>query len=326
MRHRTPRTALVIAFATIFVLARASTGQADEGKAGEVSIQPGWKVGDKQRYERVKTRRRTSAGKETSGSARGPIDISIVEAGETGFLACWRIGETTPDDPKAAASPIARAMNRLVEGLTVDVELDNEATITGVRNWAELKATGAKLIDTVIEALRTAGADAKLLESIRPAGEALFATKERVEQSFTKEPLVFFLPIGRVYPGVGKPMEYDDQLPNPLGGPPFPCKGAITLTSYEPAKGRAVVTWTQTPDPKETDRIIRETLKSTSPSLERTPPQADKLEPFTIEDRAEFVIDTMTGWVERFTYTRSSTTKDGAMEDILSMTRQTDPR
>src|SRR5262249_39804362 len=246
-----------------FVLARASTGQTDDGKAGEVSIQPGWKVGDKQRYERVKTRRRTSGGKETDrSSARGPIDVSVVEAGEKGFLVRWWIGETPPDDPKAAANPNVRAMSRLVEGLAVDIELDNEATITGVRNWAEMKAKASKLVDTVIEAQRAAGADAKALAAVRPTIEAMFATKERVEQTFTKEPLVFSLPIGRAYPEAGNPMEYDDHLPNPLGGPPLPCKGVITLTSYEPAKGRAVVTWIQTADPKETARIMRETLKS----------------------------------------------------------------
>ncbi|SIO60568.1 hypothetical protein SAMN05444166_6443 [Singulisphaera sp. GP187] len=327
MRYRTPRSALVIAYVTLLVLARTSTGQTDDGKAGEVSIQPQWKVGDKQRYERVKTRRRTSGGKVTAkGSARGPVDVSVVEAGEEGFLVRWRMGKITLDDPKVAANSNVHAVNRLIEGLTIDIELDNEATITGLRNWAEMKATGAKLIDHVIESQRTAGVDAKILASVRPPLEAMFSTKERIEQSFTKEPLTFFLPIGRVYPKVGKPMEYDDLLPNPLEGPPFPCKGAITLTSYEPAKGRAVVAWTQTPDPKETDRIISETLKLTFPRPAQFLPEADELKPSTIVDRAEFVIDTKTGWIEQYTYTRSMTTEDGSMEDILSMTRQPKPR
>ena len=327
MRRRTPRIALVVVFTTTFVLVWASTGQTDDDKSGEVSIQPVWKIGDKQRYERINIRRRTVNGKETDkSSARGPIDISVVESGEKGFLMRWRIGETTPDDPKAAADPNVRAMSGLVEGLEVDIELDNEATITGVRNWTEMKARAAKIAEAVLKAQEAAGADAKTLAAVKSTIETMFATKERVEQVFTKEPHVFFLPVGRVYPGIGKPIEYDDHLPNPLGGPPFPCKGKFTLASYDRAKGRAVVAWTQTADPEETARILVETMKALSQRMGRTLPNADELKTLSIKDSTEFVIDTHTGWIEQFTHTRSSTTQGSSQEDILSMTRQTRPR
>jgi hypothetical protein len=312
---------------TTLVVGWASRGQTDDGQADEIAIPPRWKVGDERRYERVKTRRKTQGGKETFRlSARAPIDVRVVEAGEKGYLVRWRIGETTPDDLRQAADPTLRAMNRLVEGLEVDIELDDEATITGVRNWAEMKATATKILEIVVKAGGTSGEAAKAMEALRPTLEAMFATKESVEQIFTKEPQVFFLPIGRTYPGIGKPIEYDDKLPNPLGGPPFPCKGKFTLTSYDVAKGRAVVTWEQIPDPREAARIILDTLKAISERLGQKPPNSDEAVSLTIEDHAELVIDTNTGWVEQFTYTRSVTNQGNSQEDILSMTRQPEPR
>ncbi len=326
MRFRTPRTALVTAAVATFVLAWASTGHTDDGKPGEVSIMPRWKVGERQRYERVKTRRKTQGKMSAKASGRGPIDVSVVEAGEKGYLVRWRIGETTDDNPRAAADPLTQAMNRLTVGLEVDLEIDNEATITGVRNWAEMKSSGQKIAETLIQAQQAAGTDAKTLGAVRSTVEGLFATKERVEQLFAKEPQLFFVPIGRTYPGVGKAVEYDDQLPNPLGGPPFPCTGKFTLTSYDADKGRAEVSWTQTVDPKEAARIMLETLKAIAQRSGRIPPGADELKALTVEDRAEFVIDTRTGWVETLTHTRTTKTRGGSQEDILSMSRQSLPR
>lgn len=309
IRHRPSPSALVLALAATSILAWAAAGRTaddkDQDRGGELAIPPAWKVGEHHRYERVKTRRKLQGGKETfRSSGRGPIDVSVIEAGEKGFLVRWRIGETTPDDPRAAADPNVRAMSRLVEGLDVDLELDAEATITGVRNWTEMKAAAVKITDAVVKTQQEAGADAKTLAAVRSAIEAMFATKQRVEQTFTKEPQVFFLPIGRSYPGIGKAITYEDRLPNPLGGPPFPCKGKISLTSNDAAQGRATVTWTQTADPAETARILAETLKAITERTGQAPPQGDQLKTRNVEDHTEFVIDTRTGWVEQFTFTR----------------------
>ncbi len=326
MRRRTFRSALALACATMLVLAWASTGQTDDGKIGEVTIRPNWKVGDEFRYERVKTRRRTAGKQSASATARGPIDVRVVEANEKGFLVRWRINETTPDDPKQAADPNVRAMSRLVEGLEIDIELDKDATITGIRNWAEMKASAARIVDGLMKGPKPAGADAKAIEAARAAVEGMFATRERTEQMFLIEPVAFFFPIGQTYAGVGKTREYDDKLPNPLGGPPFPCKGKVTLTAHDAATGRAEISWTITGDPKETARIVLETMNAIAKKTGRTLPNADDFKTLAMETRTEVVIDTRTGWVERFTSTRSTSGQGSTQEDILSMTRITKPK
>jgi hypothetical protein len=329
MDHRRSRSALAIVFVSLSAPAWSAFGQADGGKQGDVTILPGWKVGERLRYERVKTRRKTAAGKETfKGTGRGPIDVAVIEAGAKGYLVRWRIGEMTADDPQQANDPTVRAMSRLIQGLDIDIELDPEATLTGVRNWSAVKTAGTKVADTVIaevakQAHQAGKDDPKLLAGLRSTLDSMLATKAQIEQLFLREPEVLFFPIGRTYPGIGKAFEYDDQLPNPLGGPSFPCKGAFTLTAYDAAKGRAAVTWTQTPDPHQSARIINETLMAISKRMGRTPPNADALKSLSINDRAEFVINTKSGWVENFTQIRSVTSEGNTQEDILSMILQT---
>jgi hypothetical protein len=47
----------------------------------------------------------------------------------------------------------------------------------------------------------------------------------------------------------GEAASYDDELPNPFGGPPIKAQGVYALESHDAAGGRAVVTWRQSLDP-----------------------------------------------------------------------------
>jgi hypothetical protein len=47
----------------------------------------------------------------------------------------------------------------------------------------------------------------------------------------------------------GEVVSYDDELPNPFGGPPIKAQGVYALESHDAAGGRAVVTWRQSLDP-----------------------------------------------------------------------------
>ncbi len=78
------------------------------------------------------------------GSAIGPIDVNIVEVRKTGFLVGSGIGETTSDDPKAAALSNVLALSRFEERFDVDIELDEAATVTGMRNSVETNKATSK--------------------------------------------------------------------------------------------------------------------------------------------------------------------------------------
>ena len=288
--------------------------------AGDVEIAPKWKAGETRSYERVKSRRRTRGGKETQHvSGRTPVDLKVIEATDKGYVVRWTFGKTTSDDPGAERDPVARALVGLVEGMHVDLELDREATVLGVRNWKELQTKGRSIVETLAEA--RPGLDKETADRLRPALLAMMATRGQVEQLFTREPQPFFLAVGRTYTP-GKPFEFDDTLPNPLGGPPFPAKARLGLKSYDPKTGRAVVEWTQATDPRATGRVIAETLKQMARRLGNRAPTAADLGDMKVEDRGEFVLDVKTGWPEHVTHTRKVTSGGSSQEDTLEIRRR----
>ena len=301
-----------------------STGgaTADAGREEkEIAILPGWKDGDSRAYERIKTRRRLRDGKETGrGSARTPVRVAIGEANEDGYLVRWSYGETKSDDPGADKDPVVGAMNRIVDGMKVELELDRDAMIQGVRNWEELKTAAGSIVDVLVGKQRDQGMDQPTLDKTRATLASMFATRAQVEGLFTREPQLFFVPIGRAYLP-GRPIEYEDRLPNPVGGEPFPCRGKFELKSYDRATGRAVVGWTQVVDPEVARRVMAEAIRKMGERLGKKPPDAEDLESLIVEDHAEFVLDARTGWIERFSHTRTTKTGRVSQEDIITMQR-----
>jgi len=59
----------------------------------------------------------------------------------------WSYGETKSNDPGVDKGPVVGAMNRIVDGMKV--ELDREALIKGVRNWKELKTAAGSIVDVL---------------------------------------------------------------------------------------------------------------------------------------------------------------------------------
>ncbi len=321
-RRRSVRKIGIIAVVAALGCAWASLGlTTEEEKKGEVAIVPRWKVGEHRRYERVKSRQKTLGDESVKAIGRGPIDLTVIEAGEKGFLVRWKIGPIKADDSEEAADPRTRAMSQLVEGMEIDLELDDAAAVTGIRNWIEVKAAASKIADLIFQPKANDEADKKAKAAARSSFDAIFANKATITQIFTKEPTSFFMPIGGVFPGVGTSLEYEDRLPNPLGGPPFPSRARFTLASYNRSTGRALVSWTQTLDPNASARILHETMQGVAKRTGKKLPAIDEFQPLSIEDRAQFVIDTRTGWVEQFTQSRTTKIRDSSQEDSLSMTR-----
>ncbi len=294
--------------------------QSAEKNVAPIEIRPSWKTGDIRSYERIKTRRQIVSGKETTKkSGRSIVDVKIAEASQKGYIVRWSYGQTRVDDPEAAQNPLARAMMNIINSMKIMLELDKNSAITGVQNWKELKTTAAAMGKAFTENPEAKGLDQATADRLRTMVTSMYSSKEQIEQAFTHEPQLFFFPLGRTYE-LGKSHEYDDHLPNPLGGEPLPCQGRVSLKSYNKATGRALVTWTQTVDPEVAQKVILETLKTMGKQLGRTaPPNPDEFKNFSVADHAEFIVDAKSGWLEEFSHTHVVKTGNSTREDILEM-------
>lgn len=295
-------------------LACAATAQT------EVTLLAKWKKGEKRKLEIVQTRERTRGNEVVSRvKLRTNVELEVLEASDKGFVIRWSYLDTKVEDatPPAAARNVEDLLG-LLKGYKVEVETDDTGDFVGVRNWQELKANAATMIDAVLNANPTLDANTK--NATRQQMLALFNTKQQIESILIREVRLYYLVIGGSFTP-GKRVTYNDLVPNPFGGEPFPCVGSFLLKEHDAASGRAVVEWKNTLDPQHTRRILLKTFADLANRLGAPPPKDSDLPLFNIEDIAEIVMDAKTGWVKSLNQKRiTSTTQSGqAMRDVRTL-------
>ncbi|MCS6858870.1 MAG: hypothetical protein NZT92_00960 [Abditibacteriales bacterium] len=291
----------------------------------EVKLLANWKKGEKRQLELVQTRERTRGNEVVSRmKLRTQVELEVLDASSKGFLVRWSYPDTKVEEATSPRIPNVEDLLSSLKGYKVEVETDAAGEFAGVRNWQELKAAAATMVDTALNATPTL--DANMKNAVRQQMLSLFGTQQQIENAFVREIRLYHLVLGGSFT-VGKRVTYRDLLPNPFGGEPFPSTGSFLLKEYDAASGRAVVEWKSTLDPQPTRRILLKTFTDLAKRLGAPSPKDSDLPLFNIEDTAEVVVDTKTGWVKSLNHRRmTSTTQAGqAVRDVrtLAMTDKT---
>jgi len=207
-------------------------------------------------------------------------------------------------------------------GLQIILEIDSHGAIRGVRNWKELRAKALKALDALAttEGSQKKKPDKALMSGLRAQWESMLGTKKQVEELCTREAKVYFMVLGREYSDK-EAYEYEDLLPNPLGGDAFPTHARMALKTFDRQAGRAVITWDQTADPKHAARILESMVKEMNTRLRKKPLDGEFPKAISMDDNAEIVVDVDTGWVRTFTHARSVNFGDRAQVDATSIIR-----
>lgn len=118
----------------------------------------------------------------------------------------------------------------------------------------------------------------------------------------------------------GKRVEYDDLLPNPLGGEPLPSKGYFLLVSSNPDLNQATIEWGQQLDPEKTREFIRKFVRGllSDTSSEEFDKQVAKVQ-LTIDDEATYLFDTRTGLPKTVVYSRAVRVAEHGRTDRWTM-------
>ena len=265
----------------------------------QVTIVPHWAQGDRFELVLTRTREKALAGQSTvSGKTETHVMLEVLKANKDGYLVGWTAGDTTFDVPTASES-LVRQIVGLMKGLQIVLQINTQGTITGVQNWNELKHETVKVLDDLLSKtshLPQQNSDRAALSNLRTQWETLFATKEQIERLCTRDAQMYFLALGRAY-GSEQPYEYEDRLPNPLGGEPFPARAKITLTAFDEQAKQATLTWSHTADPQQATRIVQSMIKDLASKRGKSTPDGTVAQPIAIDDTADITVDVRTGWI-----------------------------
>ncbi|HEV7730641.1 MAG TPA: hypothetical protein VGR62_00700 [Candidatus Binatia bacterium] len=287
-----------------------------------VSVTPHWKKGEKFQYEKIKTREMADGDRVIQNmTARSVLEVEVVSTGADATVLAWTAGEARFDDPEQAANPLVQRLGNMLKNARALLELDEDWRITGVKNWKALQQTSFKGRDALVEEVRDSGAEKELVDQIAAQVTSMIDTKEKVEDLVGGgEAQLFLLPLGLSLPE-SEPLVMDGALPNVLGGQPIPARAKFEIKSYDRTSGRATIVYTQTVDPKDAQRIMEETAKDIAEKTGRPGPDPKEFAGMVFEDRAEYVVDIPSGWVQEFTHHR--TMKSGArrQQDTVTIRR-----
>lgn len=257
-----------------------------------------------------------------TGKTHTDFTIEVLSANDDGYLVGWTAGKTTFDSPSQAEHSFLGHVVNLMNGRQIVLEIDSHGAIRGVQNWKELKAVALKSLDTLgaTEDLQNKKPGNVRMSSLREQWESMLGTKEKVEELCAREAQLYFMVLGRGDAG-NNSVEYEDRLPNPLGGEAFPTHAKMALTTFDKQAGRAVITWSQTADPTQVARILDSMIKAMRARLGRAPLEGEFPQAISMEDHAEIIVDVTTGWVKTLKHARSVNFGARAQVDTTSIIR-----
>lgn len=288
-----------------------------------VEIVPRWKKGDSFALTITRTRKKSVDGHSTlSGKTRAHFTIEVLRADDNGYLVGWTAGDTT-FETSLPSETFLRQVVDVMKGKQIVLQIDDHGTIIGVQNWKELQSETLKAMDVLLAKTpdsHNGNTEQTLLSNLRAQWATMFATKEQVEQLCTRDARIYLVALGRRYV-LNEPHEYNDLLPNPIGGDPFPTRTRIILNAFDQQSGQAMLSWNRTTDSKRAAHILESKIKDLAARRGKKSPEEGFAKPLSMEDKADIVVDVRTGWVDRLTLTRSVNLGARSQTDTTTIVR-----
>lgn len=264
------------------------------------------KEGDKYRLEVIKEREIDTPQNRQKSGAKTPVDVEVLARLDDGYLIRWTFGSTEIQNSLVEQNELLAELADITNGLKMDVRLDSFGAVAGLENKDEMMSHYRRVIAAVQEALSSLDLPAEELQKVQQALSGVYATlthHEQFEFLALEIPVMFYFPSGGSYQ-LGVQNRYNDLLPNPWGGQPFPTDAYLLLRQVDPAENRAVIEWGQEVDKEQARKILHETMTMLAQSAGQTAPSLAELPPVKMQDLSEYVFDTQTGRPLSLDYSR----------------------
>jgi len=223
------------------------------------------------------------------------------------------------DDPMAA-------MLLAMDGLRLEFGLTADGELTALDNFDAVQKRLITVVEGTIEKRRQAGTSEESLAAVRKMVTELYSDEALATATLMKEPGLYFQIYGYELEA-GKPLEYETELGNPLGGAPYPAAGTWRLDGFNskaspPAK-LVKVRWQQQVDEKQAIKIMVETLRSMAEKVGKPVPEdeAAKLKQmqFEISDDGTYTYNRETGFIESLRYKRMTVVDEKRSSETVTM-------
>ena len=260
-----------------------------------------WKKGDKKDISVTITTQVSDKGIETRKlTDTYKATMRIIESTEKNYTIEW-INTSKSDDLNNFSFD---ALSSLFTGITVIYKTDELGSFETLVNYTEVQ----QHLNNSFNDLKKRSSGNSELDSIIQKLKSIFQSKESIEQLVLRDIALFHAAFGGEF-AFGKNQQYETELPNFLGGEPFPALLTLYLLKKDTKADIATIAVDQELDEKRGGQLIKEIIKKLLPP--GTVIDDDKLPAYlTMTDHNEFDIIISTGWLKRAHLKRVSKTGD----------------
>lgn len=262
-----------------------------------LNLSPQWEVGQSWDYELIESRERLTGGVRTSlNSANSMVQIEVLEATPTGFVVGYTLKSIElPATGVPLADLLAKNLAELTVDVTYEIEVNPQAIMVGLRNFAEINESVSASIDRVAETIgQTASPEeTETLQALFDQVRSTFETEENVLMFGLTDMSLYFLPFGWDL-DIGDVYELEDTLPSPLGGPPIPASAQFWVTGSEVDDSAYTFNWSQGFSGTLAEQAMFESLMILSLQVGGPQPSYDDVRGIERTDAGVFALDTET--------------------------------
>jgi hypothetical protein len=268
----------------------------------EIDIDAAWQEGDTRSYE-LTTYRKDSGGEgqEQERRVATDIQITVLDSMDTGYALEWVYGESRLVEPATPVLPSLEEFLQQPAGLRIEYATDRFGAYRELRNVEEVQSFVEAMMEQILDQMAEAGGSEEEIEGTRRIIQQLLSDPTGMETLFLQEVQLFHALNGFLFDSL-EPIQYEDLLPNALGGEPIPSQVTIRPTRYSAAQSCARIEWTNEIDAEKARESIVEGLMAQAErlGLELEPPEPGELpEGFTIRDELQFDMDLASVWPRR---------------------------
>jgi len=239
-----------------------------------------WEQGESYKYQLDKYQLKQKGENKIETNSTSYITFHIEEETDSNYLIRYII-DSIRMEGHLEDNPLINAFTSEISNkLTYLIETDENGTLIEIKNWKELKTNIVELYSEM-ELFNTMNKEEKI--QANQAIEKMTDSKEKIQAMFIREFAVLFSNYGYIF-DTRDTIEYEQQLPNPYGGDPFPQEGKIYFDTSNIDSTNSVMLYDKSSiDEEEGKKAIIHVLKQITPDIEELESEIENVE-FKIEE------------------------------------------
>ncbi len=255
-----------------------------------------WNNGDEKKYHISRTEEKFSDGEATKiTSSSYDVLLKVLDSTDNGFQMEW----TYLNMKTGGQGPLATALAQMNEGLKVIYTVDEMGTFGEVKNIKEIQ----EYIIRSFRAIKNSSKNDTGVRAMLQELEKTLQSRVAIENVVIKDIQLFHVPYGAEYYTTQK-MQREVELPNALGGAPFPASLTFELSKLNPESDYAQMVMNQEIDKVKGMAAIRDFVMKLVSSNGTKVENNDLPSQIDIKDHTEFDIVLSSGWLSKIHYKR----------------------